>query len=330
MTWTEPNPDRVADFLISHGYSSTAEPLRIEGSTRRYYRVRSTDGSRSAVLCVSSPFVEENDDFLSITDQLHRAGIRVPQLLGIRPEEGLLLQSDGGTHDVEQWFPTASLDEQKSAYRSFVSDILKMQSIPLEPPVAARFFDFEKLNWEMEFLFERVQEFMRLHRVDIFLSFEFRMFLQEVCAALGAQEPAVFVHRDLHSRNILSGSDGFTIIDYQDARTGNRYYDLVSLLFDPYLDPGKEIRDDCIQYYFEQTGLEKGRGILYLQALQRILKALGSYLYLGLEQKKESYLQCIEPAIARLEVIMHLGRFPDSVFLFLLDCRRKLLPALDL
>ncbi|MBU42601.1 MAG: hypothetical protein CMN76_05240 [Spirochaetaceae bacterium] len=378
MTLIDPNSKIVSSFLEAKGYDPESEPLRVEGSARRYYRVQSSHGDGAAILCIETPFLPDHHDFLTVRDQLQAADVPVPSILGMEPEHGLILQTDAGTQDLEQWLASRGpgqeqelkgerlsdkeqlhgggaekaqgplkqpvepreqsaqsqhaeqLTEQDALqkYREIVDWILAMQQISPAPPVSERFFDKEKLHWEMEFLYERLEKVSLERRIDVEPSFELKMFLLEVCEALGAQKDQCFVHRDLHSRNIMIDGQSMTLIDFQDARTGNRFYDLASLVFDPYAGLAARLRKEMIDYYFEKTGLEKGRGLLYLQGLQRILKALGSYLYLGLEQGKSGYLECVPPALDQLEACLHLGRFPDSVFLFILDCRKRLLPAL--
>ncbi|MCB1138395.1 MAG: phosphotransferase [Leptospiraceae bacterium] len=337
MTWINPDSEEVRRFLKENGCAEQFLPLRIEGSSRNYYRVRKTDegsGAANLILCLQAPFVAEAEDFLAVQTMLEKARIPVPQIIATLPEKGMILQSDGGENDLEAMLPELSEQSQtEPLYLRIVDCIIAMQDMPLEAPVSGRYFNKEKLYWEMEFLFERLERAATDFRIDIVPAFELKMFLLEACDALGHQDPQVFTHRDLHSRNILldsSDSREFTIIDFQDARAGNRFYDLASLVFDPYASLSREVQTACIDYYFQKCSLEKGRGILYLQGLQRVLKALGSYLYLGREMGKADFLNCIPPALDQLEGCLHLGRFPDSVFLFILDCKRKLLPALSL
>jgi aminoglycoside/choline kinase family phosphotransferase len=329
----EPGSPEVDGFLSDAGYETRLSPLRIEGSNRRYYRAVSKERQDSAVLCIQAPFVPEGDDFLLLQGFLDGNGIPVPNILQQDAGMGLMLLEDGGI-ELDAWARTATDDQMDLLLDRVLDSLVALQTLSIESPVSRRSFDRDKLYWEMEFLFERVERIMVQHGFQIYMAFEFKMFLMEMCEALGGQQPQVFVHRDFHSRNILvsesADNPGFLFIDFQDARKGNVFYDVASFLFDPYLDYGQERRNRLIQTFMDKAKLDKGRGILYLQALQRILKALGSYLYLGLEQGKTEYLECIPPALDRLETCMHLGRFPDSIFLFLLDCRKKLLPALNL
>ncbi|HBS05253.1 MAG TPA: hypothetical protein DEA96_09825 [Leptospiraceae bacterium] len=348
MTLIDPSSEPVIRFLEANHFGKELQPLRLEGSERRYFRCHSNNAS--AVLCIENPFIAENHDFLNIRESLVRASVPVPEIIATSPEHGLILQSDAGSMDLQTWMdsddsgdtadshnsgPSGSWKAEAKAqrieqhYMKLVDYILTMQSIPLEPPVSTRSFDREKLHWEMEFLYERLERVAHEKGVSVIPSFELKMFLLEVCEALGTYSSQCFVHRDYHSRNVMLHDQNLTIIDFQDARSGNRYYDLASLLFDPYVSIPVHLRKKCVDHYFASAGLEKGRGIFYLQGLQRILKAMGSYLYLGLELGKTSYLDCIEGSLNQLEACLHLGRFPDSVFLFILDCKKKLVPALQ-
>lgn len=331
MTLIDPSSEPVVGFLEANGFAPELQSLRLEGSHRRYFRCHKTSNNASAVLCIENPYIPENHDFLSIQQQLNQASIPVPEILALDAQHGLMLQSDGGSRDLQTWMDsdsTATDEAIESHYLQLVDTILLMQSLPVKPPVSTRSFDKEKLHWEMEFLYERLEKVQESRGINVVPSFELKMFLLEMCEALSTYDNQCFVHRDFHSRNVMLHNGNVTIIDFQDARFGNRYYDLASLLFDPYVNLTPALRKKCVDHYFDKAGLEKGRGTLYLQGLQRILKALGSYLYLSLELNKTSYLECVEKALNQLEVCLHLGRFPDSVFLFILDCKKKLLPAL--
>src|ERR1700731_2934822 len=63
-------------------------------------------------------------------------------------------------------------------------------------------------------------------------------------------QPATFVHRDYHSRNLLvTAQDNPGILDFQDAVWGPVTYDLASLLKDCYIAwPAPRVRDWALQY----------------------------------------------------------------------------------
>jgi len=103
-----------------------------------------------------------------------------------------------------------------------------------------------------------------------------------------AMEPeCVFAHRDFHSRNLLVKDSAIVMVDFQDSLLAPRYYDLVSLAFDSYLDLGRA--REILLSGREWSGNERRQ--LSLTALQRNIKALGTFAY-------QTY-ECHYPAYAR-------------------------------
>ena len=71
---------------------------------------------------------------------------------------------------------------------------------------------------------------------------------------------------------------------------GLPWYDLASLLFDPYMDIPYELIDRGFNYYVDNSAVDPGNsGLFYEQAHQRMIKAIGTYLYLSFEKKHLSY-----------------------------------------
>jgi hypothetical protein len=90
------------------------------------------------------------------------------------------------------------------------------------------------------------------------------------------------------------------IIDFQDARMGPDTYDLVSLLRDSYMDISEAQVDDLIAYFLALqagTALEQEpaefRRRFDLMALQRNLKALGTFGYQTTTRRNPVYIQYI-------------------------------------
>jgi aminoglycoside/choline kinase family phosphotransferase len=74
--------------------------------------------------------------------------------------------------------------------------------------------------------------------------------------ALAAREalagaPAVFMHRDFQSRNLMLVPGGLAVIDLQGARLGPPEYDLASLLLDPYAGIDAGLRERLIERYLD-------------------------------------------------------------------------------
>jgi hypothetical protein len=112
-----------------------------------------------------------------------------------------------------------------------------------------------------------------------------------------ASEPRVLCHRDYHSRNLMWKDGQLFIIDFQDARMGPDTYDLVSLLRDSYVDLPESVVDDLMAYFLALTG-EAGKESEFrrrfdVMALQRNLKALGTFGYQTTTRHNPVYIQYI-------------------------------------
>jgi aminoglycoside/choline kinase family phosphotransferase len=87
------------------------------------------------------------------------------------------------------------------------------------------------------------------------------------------------------------------VIDFQDARMGPDTYDLVSLLRDSYVDIADRDLDDLIAYFLALqrragTGdVENFRRRFDLMAVQRNLKALGTFGYQTITRGNPVYIQ---------------------------------------
>ena len=115
-----------------------------------------------------------------------------------------------------------------------------------------------------------------------------------------ASEPRVLCHRDYHSRNLMLRDGSLYIIDFQDARMGPDTYDLVSLLRDSYVDINDRELDDLIAYFLAlkrsddvRTSADEFRRRFDLMALQRNLKALGTFGYQTTARSNPVYIQYI-------------------------------------
>jgi aminoglycoside/choline kinase family phosphotransferase len=88
------------------------------------------------------------------------------------------------------------------------------------------------------------------------------------------------------------------VIDFQDARLGPDTYDLASLLRDSYVDITDSHLDELIAYFLVLKRRSRDEGAEFrrrfdLMAVQRNLKALGTFTYQTLARKNPVYLQYI-------------------------------------
>lgn len=181
----------------------------------------------------------------------------------------------------------------------------------------SRSFDHERLSWEMKFFFQQT-----LRRIESRLPSSFKkQFEQEsdqLAVTLGARA-RYFVHRDFHSRNLMLLGETLAVIDFQDARLGAPSYDLVSLVFDPYVNLSESCRSKLLQSCFEfldgridAITLDEIKREWPLVLIQRQLKAIGSYGFLTFDKSRGNYLKYVRPAIAAVRGVVanQSERFP--------------------
>jgi len=124
--------------------------------------------------------------------------------------------------------------------------------------------------------------------------------LFEALAQSALAQPAAFVHRDYHSRNLLvTPAENPGILDFQDAVWGPVTYDLVSLLKDCYIAwPAPRVRAWTLGYREKMAtkgfpfGASEAEFIRWfdLLGLQRHIKVLGIFARLYYRDGKPQYL----------------------------------------
>ncbi len=314
--------------------SVEAAAVRQEASRRRYYRLRAqtTEGAeRLAVLCHDPDMPERGDqaDFLVLASFLAGEGLPVPEVIALDAAAGLYIVSDAGPRDL--WSALRDGDGE-GLLDGAVQMAADLHSVAAPEPVSGRFFDADRLVFEIRFLEDALRDLEETRRERAFLSPELRFFLRGLCGKLGTERPLVFTHRDYHSRNLMVSSGGrLTMLDFQDARMGLPWYDVASLLFDPYAEHSADVIRHGFELYCQLTERDPGahRNLFCAQAVQRLFKALGTYVHLTFRGGlAHIYGHSIEPALNLLELATQWGGFPDSIYLFASDARRRLLPLI--
>jgi aminoglycoside/choline kinase family phosphotransferase len=292
---------RIDEYLVESGYAPSVGkvvPLTGDASDRKYFRVILKDG-RTVVLALHvGPIEFARLPFANVCDLLQQIPLPVPAILGHSDELGVLALRDLGDVTLQAHLGAASPAVHAALYREAVSFIDQLQrrgtdltSDKYVPYGVA--FDVEKLTWELNFF---TKHFLEGYR-GIALSIAERAALDAEWAAITgelANEPRVLCHRDYHSRNLMFHNGSLHIIDFQDARMGPDTYDLVSLLRDSYVDLTDQQLDDFIAYFLALKGNPDAaafRRRFDLMALQRNLKALGTFGFQTISRQNPVYIQ---------------------------------------
>jgi len=287
-----------------------------DASDRRYYRVLPRTGDGFVLSVYSAPFDPETLPFINTAELFAAMPVPVPKVLGHAADVGVLALEDLGDVTLQAHLGSASPGRHAALYREAVSFVDTIQKRGRElankkylPYGVA--FDVDKLTWEMDFF---IKHFLEAYRGAAFGAGERDTLRKELGAIVAelAAEPRVLCHRDYHSRNLMMRGDRLYIIDFQDARLGPDTYDLVSLLRDSYVDLPWPVVDDLIAYFLALQGRsaerDEFRRRFDLMALQRNLKALGTFGYQTTARQNPVYIQYIPRTLNYVRENLH--RYP--------------------
>jgi hypothetical protein len=293
--------DRIDRYLASSGLAARAPkviPLTGDASDRKYFRIIFADGA-SIVLALHAGAIEFGTlPFANVCALLRQIPLPVPAILGHSDSEGVIALEDLGDVTLQAHLGAASASEHAALYREAVGlvEVLQRRGAEL---ASSRYlpygtaFDVEKLTWELDFF---VRHFMEGYRGIALNDTERRALAAEWADIAGelAAEPRVLCHRDYHSRNLMLHAGRLHIIDFQDARMGPDTYDLVSLLRDSYVDLTDRELEELVAHFLalKGSGDEAGfRERFDLMAVQRNLKALGTFGYQTTTRRNPVYIQ---------------------------------------
>jgi aminoglycoside/choline kinase family phosphotransferase len=315
-----PTPDaRVAEYLARRfGRGARARnviPLSGDASARRYYRI--VHGDTTCVLSLyPEPFEPEGQPFLVVRNLMAGWGLPVPEVLDVDGPLGIVILADLGDLTLQEALRGAGAARQTELYRQALDQLVVLQREAARAPQRANCFqiafDFEKLSWEMHFFWKHFLEGHRKHD----LSVEDRAMIADgfhrLCSEI-ASWPRVLTHRDFHSRNLMCHEGALYWIDFQDARMGPATYDLASLLRDSYVELGEQFVADRAEEFRQRAVPGETRDTflrrLELMSIQRNLKALGTFGYMGSVRGSRVYLPYIPRTLEHLR--RNLARYPE-------------------
>lgn len=310
-------------------------------SPRRFFRALLTSTAAAgavpnSVVGVYTPDAQKSDEvsreqntqrdwpFLEVHRLLLDADVRVPKLFGVARDVGWMVLEDLG--DLTLARALIEKPERRTAlYQRAVRDLARahaaLTDLPDESIVKARQFDRSLLLWEIE----HFREYALIAR-GIVPSDAQALRYSELAQRLAdyvAHLPTGFVHRDYQSRNLMwlphpdgahlppnmdtSAAHGELVwIDFQDALTGPRVYDLVALLNDSYQTFTRDFVEARLREYAEERSLpgltsERIQAEFDAVTVQRKLKDAGRFVYFHVKNGDASYLQFVSPTIGKIK-----------------------------
>jgi aminoglycoside/choline kinase family phosphotransferase len=310
--------DRISRFLDDTGLASQGAkvvPLTGDASDRRYFRVLIPQRASQVLAVHPGPVDFDTLPFVNVGGLLAAMPVPVPIILGYSNALGIMALQDLGDVTLQAHLGAASPAEHAALYRQAVTLIatLQQRGAELTSPQFVPYgvaFDVEKLMWELQFF---VKHFLEAYRGTTLsnaareaVTGEFGDLAEELAA-----EPRVLCHRDYHSRNLMLHESVLYLIDFQDARMGPDTYDLVSLLRDSYVDLSDQRVDELMAFFQALRGITNSaefRRRFDLMALQRNLKALGTFGYQATARGNTVYIQYMPRTLSYARA--NLERYP--------------------
>jgi aminoglycoside/choline kinase family phosphotransferase len=326
---------RIDQFLEDTGLrqqGAKVVPLSGDASDRRYFRVLLRDAPSQVLAVHPGPIQFDTLPFVNVCRLLTAMPVPVPRILGCADALGIMALEDLGDVTLQAHVGAASPAEHEALYRQAVTFIntIQRRGRELASPDYLPYgiaFDVEKLTWELQFF---TKHFLEAYRGAALTDAARAALAQEYASIVNelASEPPVLCHRDYHSRNLMLYQGSLHIIDFQDARMGPDTYDLASLLRDSYVDFSDRQVDALIAFFLAQRGgseeedrdpsttasgssrassREDFHRRFDLMALQRNLKALGTFGFQATARGNTVYIQYIPRTLnyARANLARH-------------------------
>lgn len=267
-----------------------------DASQRRYDRLLDPGTGETAVLMVAPP--DKGEDvrpFIKIARHLTSIGLSAPAILRIDAANGLLLLEDLGDAVFARVIASGAAPEQ-TLYSAAIDALalLHRQPVPQDTTAydADRWAGLAGLAYDW-YLFG-VQGEMRPAAKQAF-SRAMQSALQH-----NTSSTQVLILRDFHAENLIwlpgrVGEKRVGLLDFQDAMSGHRAYDLVSLLEDARRDVSPDLRDQMLDRYIAVTDSDaaKLQAAFATLGAQRNLRIIGVFARLSLHFGKPNYIDLL-------------------------------------
>ncbi|MEN6615814.1 MAG: phosphotransferase [Syntrophorhabdus sp.] len=280
------------------------QPLSARGSDRVFYRLSWDE--RSVIVIDYDPARIENTYYADIARFLKNMRIPVPEVLTHDPGKTFMILEDLGDCDLDS-FSGHAWPQRRPLYQKALSSIRRLHAIaPQNVPDTLTVM--EGFTPDL-YLFEHnyfIDYFVKGY-CDIVPEPSFEANLRSELAGFAQRLDTVekcFIHRDLQSQNIMIHNGDPYFIDFQGMRLGNPFYDLGSLLCDPYTSIRPDDREELLSFYYvlssQEIDWDLFQSNFWGASVQRLMQALGAYGFLGKVKKLGTFLEYIPSGLDNL------------------------------
>jgi hypothetical protein len=281
--------------------------LSSRGSDRAFYRI--TWGKTNSVILIHyDPIRVENAYYGDIAIFLNDINVPVPKFIRHDAEQCLMLMEDLGDTDLwtlrnEPW------EIRQGFYQKTLAIIHKLHSYPLEKFPSGQVKLMEPFGpglyqWERDYFRENFVKGVCRIELEPAPARELEAGLNTLAGRLQEASRSL-VHRDLQSQNVMLHGGEPYLIDFQGMRMGSPFYDLGSLLCDPYVHFSDSEREELLAFYYGLSNRDLAwpdfQQLFWQASTQRLMQALGAYGFLGHKKGLTAFLDHIPAGFANLQ-----------------------------
>ena len=307
-----PKYDEMIDFArkalgLSESVSMELSLLEGRGSDRTFFRL-TWNHKNSAILIHYDPRRVENTYYADIATFLRDIDVPAPRLIRHDPALCLIAMEDLGDSDLWSLRETP-WETRRTLYQKTLTIAHRLHSFPKEDFPSGRVRLMESFGPD---LYRWERDYFRIHFVrdvcGIVLELSFERELEVELSALAerlARTRCTLLHRDLQSQNVMIRDGEPFLIDFQGMRFGSHFYDLGSLLCDPYVNFSESEHDELLSFYYGLStwdlDWETLRNTFWEASAQRLMQALGAYGFLGLQKGLKGFFEYIPDGLRNLQ-----------------------------
>ena len=291
------------------------------GSNRIY--TRETDETGKSIIRVKGVCKEENHAFITMARHFHALGLPVPEVYSVSEDEMEYTQEDLGNTLLFDYISEARKNGRYTTdARTMLEQSLRgLAHIQTEGAVGLDWsvcypvpaFDRRSIMWDLNYF---KYDFLKLTGID-FSEPALEDDFERLATRLLEEPCETFMYRDFQSRNVMIKDGKPYFIDFQGGRRGPIFYDLASFLWQAKANFPQSLREELIDAYLDEmrhislapSPLASSLSPLQFRAtldhfvLFRTLQVLGAYGFRGLYEKKQHFVESINPAIKNLQTL---------------------------
>jgi N-acetylmuramate 1-kinase len=280
------------------------------GSDRTFFRLK-WNPKNSAILVHYDPKRGENTCYADIAVFLKDIDVPAARLIRHDPAGYLIVTEDLG--DIDLWsLRTTPWETRQTLYQKTLAIVQRLHHFPEKNFPSGRVrlmegFGPDLYRWERDYFMDH---FVR-GICGIELEPTFKKKLEAELSSLAERLSGTkrcLVHRDLQSKNVMIRDGEPFLIDFQGMRFGSLFYDLGSLLCDPYVTFSSREQDELLSFYYGLSEWDLDwatfQNYFWEASAQRLMQALGAYGFLSVKKGLKAYLDHIPSGLRHLQLVV--------------------------